>query len=131
VMVWDAKGKSSDWSQNAMWQMGLLTPQEWGKSEWLALEKIIDSNKILPALHNEKAPKTPKNLLPQFRKTIIISNAKTIKNATAFVSGLGHFELFLNGEKVGKNFLDAGWTKYEKYAQYVTMGFKSQKAQPP
>ena len=126
VMVWDIKGKPSAWSQNALWQMGLLTPNEWDKAEWLALEKIIDSNKILPALHNEKAPNTPKNLLPQFRKTFIIANAKTIKNATAFVSGLGHFELFLNGEKVGKNFLDAGWTKYEKYAQYVTFDISNQ-----
>ena len=126
VMLWDAKGKPSDWSQTAMWQMGLLNKNEWGKSQWLALEKIIDSNKILPALHNEKAPKTPVNALPQFRKTFTVDNSKIIKNATAFVSGLGHFELFLNGEKVGKNFLDAGWTKYEKYAQYVTFDISSQ-----
>jgi alpha-L-rhamnosidase len=126
VMVWDANGKPSAWSDNALWQMGLLSPQEWGKSEWLALEKIIDSNKILPALHNEKAPKRPTNALPQFRKTFTVANGKTLKNATAFVSGLGHFELFLNGEKVSKNFLDAGWTKYEKYAQYVTFDIKNQ-----
>ena len=45
---------------------------------------------------------------------------KTIKSATAYISGLGHFEMYLNGTKIGDHFLDPGWTNYAKHAQYVT-----------
>ena len=118
VRVWDAKGKASDWSSTAFWQMGLLKEADWGGALWIALEKIIDTNKILPAIHAHSNIQKPKHTLPQFRRAVLIS--KKIKQATAFVAGLGHFELFLNGKKVGNNFLDAGWTDYAKTAQYVT-----------
>jgi alpha-L-rhamnosidase len=36
-----------------------------------------------------------------------------------FMTGLGHFEMSLNGKKVEDHFLDAGWTKYDKQALYV------------
>lgn len=42
-----------------------------------------------------------------------------IKRAYALVSGLGHFKLFMNGQKVGPNEMDPGWTHYEKSVQYV------------
>jgi alpha-L-rhamnosidase len=118
VMVWDAKGKASAWSTAAHWQMGLLAEKDWSGASWIALEKIAEGDKILPALHATKAPNKPKSALPQFRKEYAIS--KTIKQATGFVAGLGHFEFFINGQKVGKNFLDPGWTNYQQTAQYVT-----------
>ncbi len=118
VMVWDAKGTATAWSQTAFWQMGLLSASDWSGAEWIALEKIAEADIILPALHGVKAPQQPKWLLPQFRKELMV--AKKIKRATAFVAGLGHFEFFLNGQKVGNHFLDAGWTDYRKTAQYVT-----------
>jgi hypothetical protein len=118
VMVWDAKGKTSAWSAMAHWQMGLLAEKDWSGASWIALEKIAEADKILPALHATKAPNKPKSALPQFRKECTIS--KTIKQATGFVAGLGHFEFFINGQKVGKNFLDPGWTNYQQTAQYVT-----------
>ena len=34
--------------------------------------------------------------------------------------GLGQFELFLNGEKVGTNLLSPGWTKYNRTCLYET-----------
>ena len=36
--------------------------------------------------------------LPQFRKEFDVK--KPLKRAIAYVSGLGHFDMFLNGEKV-------------------------------
>ena len=45
---------------------------------------------------------------------------KAIKNATAFICGLGQFEMSLNGNKIGDHFLDPGWTNYSKHALYVT-----------
>ncbi|HOY17156.1 MAG TPA: family 78 glycoside hydrolase catalytic domain [Haliscomenobacter sp.] len=123
VMAWDAKGKASAWSEAASWQMGLLQETDWNGASWIALEKIAETDKILPALHATKAPQKPKAALPQFRKEWTLS--KKLKQATAFVSGLGHFEFFLNGQKVGKNFLDPGWTNYSQTAQYVTFDITS------
>jgi len=40
------------------------------------------------------------------RKEFTIS--KQLRKATAFVAGLGHFDLRMNGKKVGDHFLDAG-----------------------
>lgn len=62
--------------------------------------------------------------LPQFRKEFTVN--KQIRQAVAYVSGLGHFDLFLNGSKVGNNFLDPGWTKYDKCALYVSFDITSQ-----
>lgn len=56
--------------------------------------------------------------MPQFRKEFKIDKKK-LKNAKAFVCGLGQFEFFVNGKKVGSNFLDPGWTQYDKEAQYI------------
>ncbi|WP_240755324.1 family 78 glycoside hydrolase catalytic domain [Pedobacter sp. SYP-B3415] len=117
VAVWDNKGRQA-WSPVASWQMGLLTPGDWKKAAWIGYEKMPDSSiDILPSDKKKFAAGTS-NVLPMLRREFRI--AKKIKRATAFVSGLGHFELTLNGKKVGDHFLDPGWTKYDKQALYVT-----------
>jgi hypothetical protein len=35
-------------------------------------------------------------------------------SATIVISGVGYYELFLNGNKVGDHKLDPGWTHYAK-----------------
>jgi alpha-L-rhamnosidase len=46
--------------------------------------------------------------------------ARGVKRATAYVSGLGTSELYLNGAKVGDHVLSPGLTDYEKRVFYVT-----------
>ena len=120
VMVWNNKGSESFWSNTAKWQMGLFIPGDWKGAQWIAYEKMPDSLRIVPAIHgNGKTSSGYKNeILPLLRKEFIVT--KTVKNATAFISGLGHFDLRLNGKKVEDHFLDAGWTQYDKHALYVT-----------
>ncbi|MFZ1290758.1 MAG: family 78 glycoside hydrolase catalytic domain, partial [Melioribacteraceae bacterium] len=45
---------------------------------------------------------------------------KKIKNATAFISGLGLFELSINGKKIGDDVLVPGLTEYNKTSFYLT-----------
>jgi len=45
---------------------------------------------------------------------------KEIKHATAYISGLGYNELYINGKKVGNRVLDPGFTNYSKRVLYVT-----------
>lgn len=120
VMVWDNKGKISPWSETASWQMGLLSPADWKGAAWIGYEALPDSAKIIPAAHGKgkKEWGAGKDILPLLRKEF--STDKAINRASAFICGLGHFELMLNGKKAGDHFLDPGWTKYDKEAQYVT-----------
>ncbi len=43
-----------------------------------------------------------------------------VRRATAYVSGLGLYELYLNGRKVGDHVLSPGLTDYDKRVLYVT-----------
>ncbi len=133
VQVWDKAGKPSVWSPVAHWRMGLPTAADWGKAQWIGLEKMDSTKRIIPAVefgntlkdqHNRPDLVTAKNALPQFRKEVLVQ--KPIKSATVFVSGLGHFDLFLNGSKVGDHILDPGWTQYDQVAQYVTFDITKQ-----
>ena len=120
VMVWDNHGDNSAWSKHAQWQMGLFDPKGWMGAQWIAYERMPDSLRIVPGIHGngDKKLGPGKNILPLFRKKFIAK--KTIKKATVFIAGLGHFDMSLNGKKVGDHFLDAGWTQYTKNALYVT-----------
>lgn len=40
--------------------------------------------------------------------------------AIAFVTGLGHFDFFVNGEKISNHRLDPGWTEYRETVQFVS-----------
>jgi len=55
---------------------------------------------------------------PLFRKVFELK--KSIRQARAYICGLGYYEFYLNGKKVGDNVLDPGQTNYEHYAFYVT-----------
>jgi len=54
--------------------------------------------------------------LPIFRKSFRIS--KPITRAIIYVSGLGQYELRINGRKVGNDALTPGWSDYRKTVYY-------------
>ncbi len=55
---------------------------------------------------------------PLLRKEFNIT--KPIKSACVYISGLGYYEMNLNGKKVGDHRLDPAFTKYDKRVLYVT-----------
>lgn len=125
--VWKVRVKSkagvySPWSQPAGFSMALLKPADWAGAKWIALEVLPEAERIAPGYeYNKLKPlgdrKTALNKLPQFRRQIAVS--KPVKRAMAYVCGLGQFEFFINGEKVGNNFLDPAWTDFDKSVAYV------------
>lgn len=98
------------------------TATRWSDAKWIALEKLEDSLKIVPAVHGsgdklgEKGIK--RSVAPMFRQKFALENA--VERAVIYISGLGHYELSVNGEKVGDRFLSPGWTFYEKRILYNT-----------
>ncbi|MEM2704395.1 MAG: alpha-L-rhamnosidase N-terminal domain-containing protein, partial [Candidatus Bathyarchaeia archaeon] len=98
VRWWDDKGQVSSWSRTARFEMGLLKPEDW-KAKWISGGNLL-------------------------RKEFTL-NGK-VKRARAYVSGLGYYELRINGCKVGDRKLDPGWTDYEKivlYSVYDVIGY--------
>lgn len=120
VQVLDNKGNVSAWSTVAHWQMGLLQTKDWSNAKWIGYEEINDTAIIAPHVHmsGKKAWGPRKDILPVLRKEFAVT--KKIKQATVFICGLGHFELSINGKKIGDHFLAPGWTNYSKHAQYIS-----------
>lgn len=128
VRIRDRLGKVSAWSETASFTTGLAGEKDWKNADWIALELLPDSLKVMPGVHgsgNELGRKAVKRaVIPYFRKSFSIE--KPLKAAYVFVSGLGQYELHLNGEKVGDDFLTPGWTDYRDRCLYNSYDVTSQ-----
>ncbi|MEI6913904.1 MAG: glycoside hydrolase family 78 protein, partial [Armatimonadota bacterium] len=98
VRVWDGGGFVSEWSAPSHWEMGVLDPSDWAAS-WVGAPDTIQSS-------------------PLFRRSFALAGG--LKSARAFICGLGCYELYLNGQRVGDNVFDPAQTDYEKRALYST-----------
>ncbi|MGO9642836.1 MAG: family 78 glycoside hydrolase catalytic domain [Candidatus Acidiferrales bacterium] len=114
VRVWDQDGKWSPWSEPAKWTMGLLQPQDW-KAKWIAAEP--DSEADAAQDSREPFADTGKPL-PIFRRAFRLQ--KAVRQAIVYASGLGQYELLLNGKDVTGSVLNPGWTNYRKTVLYNT-----------
>jgi alpha-L-rhamnosidase len=121
VRVWDKDGKMSEWSEPATWSMGLLRPEDW-KATWIG--SPWQDELPIPRLKfpGEKADssKIYSDPAPVMRKSFVIN--KKILSARAFVTGLGYFELYLNGKKVSKDVLSPNLTLYGKRSDLGEIG---------
>ncbi|OGD21655.1 MAG: hypothetical protein A2W03_17100 [Candidatus Aminicenantes bacterium RBG_16_63_16] len=106
VQAWDRDGKSTPWSEPAVWSMGLLDPADW-KARWIGLKTGAtgtDEERRLAARY--------------LRREFALD--KDIAQATAYISGLGMSELYVNGRRAGQDALSPGLTEYDKRVFYVT-----------
>jgi hypothetical protein len=121
VRIWDVKGKATAWSEAQSFDTGAFNDTDWATAQWIALEKDVKDEYMQMGMANIKdglsKRSAPDYRMPQFRK--ILTLKKPLRRAMAYISGVGHFDFFLNGTKVSNHFLDAGWTKYDKQALYV------------
>ncbi|MBD2867003.1 alpha-L-rhamnosidase [Paenibacillus arenilitoris] len=112
VKVWDAAGSVSPYSEAGTWDMALLGPEDW-QARWIG---VTASDKEAWAEEGAFGPKDP---LPLFRTTFRVG--KEVSRAKAYICGLGHYEMRLNGEKVGDQVLDTGWTDYNRTCLYTVL----------
>lgn len=128
VMIKGSDGSSSAYSAIQHFTTGLYTPSDWKGARWIAMEQ--DRETVVPALHEPDARRLPagkeigRYALPMLRKTFHARGS--VRQALLFISGLGHFECYLNGNKVDSHFLDPLWTKYDKEALYLTFDVSEQ-----
>jgi len=103
VRIWDNKNKATGWSIPAYWEMGILEPESW-KASWITMESEKDTAQSKPAQF--------------FRKDF--TSGKKVKTARIYVTSLGLYQLFLNGQKVSTDLFTPGWTSYKNRIQYQT-----------
>lgn len=122
VRIWDINGNPSPWSSTGEFITGLFEKRDWNGAKWIGYEEIPDSLLLVPGVHgsgNNLGEVARKRMtVPYFRKEFPIK--KKITRAYVFVSGLGQYELYINGNKIGDRFLSPGWTDYRKTCLYNT-----------
>lgn len=107
VMVWDSNDIASDWSEIGSWGMG-LSADEW-QAKWIGAPWQGEEPRKIIGVTPEQTT-FPFYPSPLFRKEFTLK--KNVKSAKAFVTGLGYFEFYLNGEKVGDDYLVPNFTNY-------------------
>lgn len=110
VRVWDKEGKPSGWSEPAFWRMGMLSQNEW-KAQWIGAPWEGEEHFKRPDFPGQKFDEFGPEA-PILRKSFTIE--KQVKSAVAFVTGLGYFEFYVNGEKAGDDVLVPNITNYGK-----------------
>jgi hypothetical protein len=122
VRVWDGDDKPSQWSKTGKFVTGLFEKKDWNNARWIGYEEIPDSLLLVPGVHgngdNLGLVAKKRTTVPYFRKEFKVE--KKIARAYAFVSGLGQYELYINGNKIGDRFLSPGWSDYRKSCFYNT-----------
>lgn len=141
VKAWDKKGKDAGWSEIASFSTGLFKKEDWKNAQWisfrpedewrrqwtLSLERETkDVKRVFPWITGQgrtiwehfDTARSAYDPSPLFRKEFTLE--KPIRRATLYICGLGYFEAFLNGQRVGDHVLDPAWTQFNKRAFYVT-----------
>ena len=113
VKTWTNVGEA-EWSAPASFTMGLLQASDW-KAKWIGLDRGFPWDSV---------SKFARLSARYLRKEINAS--KDIRNATVCVSGLGLYELYINGEKIGDQVLAPGPTDYSKTIFYNTFDVTKQ-----
>ncbi len=98
VKIWDEQGTETDYSESATFETGMLQPDDW-QAQWI-----------------EKNSKEDPNRSTLMRKAFDLDSKPT--KARLYVTGLGTYVFYINGEKVGHDILTPGWTDYPKRIQY-------------
>ena len=129
VRVWDKDGKVSEWSRPAFWRMGLLRPSDW-KAQWIGAPWQGEEPLPRPEYPGKKIEEFGPPA-PMLRKAVRLD--KEIEEAVAYVTGLGYFEFYVNGQRVGEDVLVPNQTNYGKrpklpeYLIYVEDNFREYK----
>ena len=103
VMVWDGNGVASQWSSPGWFETGLLSTADWSGAEWIARSpSVVDATNSRPLLRGE------------------VKLTGKVRSARLYASAHGLYQLSINGQEVGDQFLAPGWTDYNRRIQAQT-----------
>lgn len=100
----------SEWSDIATWSTGLLDDTNW-QGEWIGLDSLVAG---------EDSQTRHSRLRSRYLRKEFDTKGKSIARATAHVSGLGYYAMYLNGRRMPDNCLSPAPTDYTKSVIYNT-----------
>ncbi|WEK17696.1 MAG: family 78 glycoside hydrolase catalytic domain [Candidatus Pedobacter colombiensis] len=112
VKVSTNKGETS-WSKPASWLMGLLYYKDW-EARWIGFDRFFPWD-------NENEDRLSARY---FRKEF--STDKTVASATAYIMGMGLYEMYIDGKKIGDQVLAPAPTDYTKNIKYNALDVTKQ-----
>lgn len=113
VKVYTNKGETA-WSTPASWTMGLFNEADW-QGQWIGLDRAAPGDS-----ETQWSRLAARYLRKEF------SLKKEVKRATVHISGMGLYELFINGKRVGDQVLAPAPTDYRKSILYNTYDVTTQ-----
>ena len=105
VRSWDRNNNATGWSEAASFETGLLKTENW-EASWIGHD--------LTHLGKGRLYHLPP--APFLRKEINLK--EEVSSARLYATALGVFDFIINGEKVGEDYLNPGWTNYNKRVHY-------------
>ena len=112
-------GVTSAWSDVAMWNVGLLTESDW-RGRWIGFDRAMPWD-----VENDHSRLSARYLRKEFGLD------KTVRQATLYISGLGMYEAYIDGRRVGEQVLAPAPTDYRRTVLYnafdVTSMLKGQR----
>lgn len=103
VRSWDEANQSTDWSDAAWFEMGLVSQDDW-QAKWIGNPLVGGPRSPVPS--------------PYFRKDFDLDQG--FRSARLYITALGIYEAFINGQSVGADIFPPGWTDYRQRIQYQT-----------
>lgn len=139
VKTWYSTGVESAWSKPASWSMGILSPDEW-RGQWIQSDLALYDYQI----EFKKVPEHELEIEKMEDGRMIRTRAKAVRKATAkiteapavwlrkefqpeekklqratlFISGLGLYEPYLNGQKINDHLLTVSPHDFGKTVPY-------------
>lgn len=107
VKVWDNHGNQSGWSETAWFEMGLLNEGDWS-AQWIEPEEEFDINEQQPASYTR----------------VEFDLEGTVKKARLYITSLGFYEAWFNGQRVGDFIFNPTRTSFKQLVHYQTYDVK-------
>jgi alpha-L-rhamnosidase len=114
VTIWTNKGEIKS-NETAHFSIGILTYADWKSTRWIGYEKLSKEDSV-----SQYARLSARYL----RKEINLK--KQVKNAKVYMMGMGLYQLYINGNKVGYQVLAPVPTDYTKNVKYNVFDVTSQ-----
>lgn len=120
VRTWDDKGAEGGFDSIATFETGAFEESDWS-AKWITRREAKGAKagvrKVAEATNKSTDLSSQHVWGLYFAKGFVVEGE--IRRARAYVTGLGYYELEINGRKVGDHLLDPGQTDYASGALYV------------
>lgn len=116
VQVWDNLNRTSDFAPAASFFTGLAA-QDW-RGDWIGRYFVLPEGRAVPqdTAYDNRFQARPADYLRR-----LFNVPRKPVRAYVYVSALGLYELYLNGQRIGDHVMAPGWTDYHIRVPYQSL----------